>query len=326
MFYDIAKFRSEEMAFASSTHFLNDEHTKWVDFYPIPAHGKRVLFDVDEPGVIASFWLTIGGGSSSPNDYLRRLVLRAYWDGEKIPSIEAPVPCFFGSCLSLNAFESYQHYSSALLGSTSGGFNSFIPMPFNKAVIEIENTMDSEVSSLYYIIGYYKLPETSDLGRLHALWRAENPTSLGRPYTILSASGRGHYLGTVLHMKGLSSEKPPKGGLGFLEGNILIYSDGNLSFSSTGTEDYFLSGWYFNRGTFNAPFHGLIFKDEKRNEVLAYRFHIPDPIPFKRNLNVMIHHGEYDEVSAEYESVAYWYQEEPHRPMERDKARPPTKF
>ena len=41
---------------------------------------------------------------------------------------------------------------SLLLGASSGGFYSFLPMPFEKARIEIENLGVEEVSSLYYIL------------------------------------------------------------------------------------------------------------------------------------------------------------------------------
>ena len=54
------------------------------------------------------------------------------------------------------------------------------------------------------------------------------------------------------------------------------------------------------------PLHGL------------YRFHIPDPIRFEKNILVMVqdigHNGqELFERSDEISSVAYWYQTPPHR-------------
>jgi len=37
-----------------------------------------------------------------------------------------------------------------------------------------------------------------------------------------------------------------------------------------------------------------------------------DPIPFRESLTVTTPHGEWNEVEADYSSVAYWYQLEPH--------------
>ncbi|MGC8571579.1 MAG: glycoside hydrolase family 172 protein [Caldivirga sp.] len=319
MLLDLPRLKPGKLRYISSTHYIDEEHRKWLDYYSVPAHGKLTLLDVSSPGVIASLWLTVAGGFSKPavKDYLRRLIIRAYWDGESSPSIEAPLSCFFGSCYSTNTITEYHHYSSLVMGTTSGGFYTFLPMPFKRAIIEVENCSDLDVDHLYYMIGYYEGVDVSSMGRLHAVWRSENPTELGKPYLILEALGQGHYVGTVLAMEGLSQANPPSGGLGFLEGNMMIYADGELAYGSTGTEDYFLSGWYFIKGPFNAPFHGLVIKDEERFRILAYRFHIPDSIPFQRELRVMIHHGEYDEVLARYESVAYWYQVEPHSEFNR---------
>lgn len=201
---------------------------------------------------------------------------------------------------------------SLLLGASSGGFYSFLPMPFEKARIEIENLGVEEVSSLYYIIGYYTGVDVSEMGRLHAVWRRERQVKPGESYIILKAKGRGHYVGVYLYMRGLSLKNPPAGGLGFLEGNVRIEADGEVAYQATGTEDYFLSGWYFSGGPYTAPFHGLIHKSDENHEIAAYRFHILDPIPFRESLTITTPHGEWNEVEADYSSVAYWYQLEPH--------------
>jgi hypothetical protein len=39
-----------------------------------------------------------------------------------------------------------------------------------------------------------------------------------------------------------------------------------------------------------------------------YRFH-PEGIPFKQSIRITVHHGEFDEVEANFSSVAYWYQQ-----------------
>lgn len=56
------------------------------------------------------------------------------------------------------------------------------------------------------------------------------------------------------------------------------------------------------------PMHGL------------YRWHIPDPIRFNKNLKVVLQQIGNDDIklyerSDDVSSVAYWYQVEPHQPF-----------
>jgi hypothetical protein len=95
----------------------------------------------------------------------------------------------------------------------------------------------------------------------------------------------------------------------FLEGNEMVYVDGETtpSIEGTGTEDYFSSGWYFDRGLYSAPYHGVVIKDETRSRVSAYRWHIEDAIPFTKSIRFTIEHGSGNAVTADYSSVAYYY-------------------
>ena len=299
MLEDLPKLGKPKMKYISSTHRVNSKHK---DFYTIGPKETFTMAEIKEEGIIKSFWLTL---SSPDKRILRKAYLRIYWDDENEPSINVPIGSFFGLC-----FGEYMHYSSFILGATSGGYYCYLPMPFKKARIEIVNNSELEISSLYYMIGYCPFPINDSYGRLHVKWYEENPTKLNKPYVILETKGEGHFIGVVLAMEGY--DRRAGSGFGFLEGNMEIWADDELAYGSTGTEDYFLSGWYFIKGTFQAPFHGLIVKDDKNFRILAYRFHILDPIPFKKRIKVLIHHGEWDEVLAYYSSIAYWYQKEPH--------------
>ena len=102
-------------------------------------------------------------------------------------------------------------------------------------------------------------------------------------------------------------------GLGFLEGDEMIYIDGEdkPSINGTGTEDYFSSGWYFDRGVYSAPFHGVVIKDEHLSRISAYRWHIEDAMPFHKSIKVTIEHGTNNNVEADYSSVANYYETGP---------------
>src|SRR3954467_12848329 len=54
---------------------------------------EAVLADISGAGVIRHLWVTI---ACDEPDFLRKGVLRAWWDGETEPSIAVPVGDFFG--------------------------------------------------------------------------------------------------------------------------------------------------------------------------------------------------------------------------------------
>jgi len=57
------------------------------------------LAEVQGAGCINHLWITVGGDppSETPEpDFLRKLLLKMYWDGEEEPSVLAPLGDFFG--------------------------------------------------------------------------------------------------------------------------------------------------------------------------------------------------------------------------------------
>ncbi len=265
------------------------------------------LLDYQGAGIIRRFWVTIAPRSDM--EIHRQAILRMYWDGETTPSVEAPIGDFFGV-----GFGQQKDYVSLPLNETSGGYNCYWPMPFHRSARwTLTNMSSKRIDAFYYnidFIGFKSLPK--DLRHFHAQWRRENPTHAGHNYTILEATGQGHFVGTALFMQNRRGH-----GLGFLEGDEMIYVDGEStpSVNGTGTEDYFSSGWYFDRGLYSAPFHGVTIKDTSMGRVSAYRWHIEDAMPFSKSIRVTIEHGNQNDTEADYSSVGYWYQTEPHAPF-----------
>jgi hypothetical protein len=105
----------------------------------------------------------------------------------------------------------------------------------------------------------------------------------------------------------------------FMEGDEWIFVDGEkeASIKGTGTEDYFQGAWYFTDGPFQAPYHGLTYRDPPNARYGCYRFHTHDRINFQKEIRVEIEHGQRtcNEAKADYSSVAYYYQTEPHTPF-----------
>jgi hypothetical protein len=269
------------------------------------APGQTItLFDYQGAGIVQRFWVTIAPRAEMTIH--RQAILRMYWDGEESPSVECPVGDFFGV-----GFGEQKDYISLPLNETSGGYNCYWPMPFHRSARwTLTNLSKRTIDAFYYNINftaYDRLPK--DLRHFHAQWRRENPTKKNENYTILEATGQGHFVGTALFMQNRRGK-----GLGFLEGDEMIYVDGEAkpSIIGTGTEDYFSSGWYYDRGVYSAPYHGVQILDGARGRVNTYRWHIEDAMPFKKSIRVTIEHGHANDHEGDYSSVAYFYQSEPH--------------
>ncbi|MFH1296091.1 MAG: glycoside hydrolase family 172 protein [Bacteroidota bacterium] len=284
-----------QVASTDSTGQNNDRIT-------IAPGATATILNVTGPGIITRIWFTVD--SRDPN-FLRKLALKMYWDDETEPSVNVPFGDFFGC-----GFE-YRPYISQYLGMTSGGYICYFPMPFEKsAKIQIINETTQEVYAFYYQINYFKLEGYLDrsVGYFHAYWNRDIRTDYDSNFTILRADGQGQVVGVNLQMQSYD------GSFAFLEGNEMVYVDGEKkpSIVGTGTEDYFSSGWYFNQGEFAGPYHGLILKDDSLGRISAYRLNIVDPIPFKRHILFTIEHGHDNQAIADYSSTVYWYQLEDH--------------
>jgi len=268
------------------------------------APGKKInIFNAEGPGMIVRIWFAI---ESRDPYFLRRIVIRIYWDNEPKPSVEVPIGDFFGSGIK------YKPYFSQYLGMTSGGFVCYFPMPFERSArIEIANDTRQEVENFQYHIEYQKFEAAlkSDVAYFHAQWNRSIRTNYDSNFLILKAEGRGHLVGVNLNVQSYD------GRLDFLEGDEMIYVDGEKrpSIHGTGTEDFFSAGWLFREGEFAGLYNGLIYKNDTLGQIAAYRFYAIDPIPFRKNIKVTIEHGHGNQTIADYSSTAYWYQMEPHR-------------
>ncbi|NVM27942.1 MAG: DUF2961 domain-containing protein [Candidatus Helarchaeota archaeon] len=309
----------------------NEKEGEHRDFVQLDPSSTFTFPEIEGPGVISNMWFTIGPYLRKGKikflktlwrairykklDSLSEVFIKIYFDNETSPSVKAPFGDFFG----LN-FGKYQHHYSKYIGMTGGGYVCTFPMPFRqKCRIEIENTNPKySVHNFYGAITYTKLSTFDDnMGYFHARYRKEK-TQDGIPYTVIQATGRGHYIGCNLSIINTSRFKQLINRF-YLEGDGNIYVDGEEtpSLSYTGTEDYFMAGWYYISGKFWAPTHGMtsrgfIFKIIRKAKTCQYRFHFPDAINFQESVKVTINHGEKNQVPTIHQSVAYWYQKEPH--------------
>ncbi|MFW9824073.1 MAG: glycoside hydrolase family 172 protein, partial [Candidatus Thorarchaeota archaeon] len=265
--------------------------------------------------------------------YLRKILIRMWWDDEESPSVECPIGDFFG----IGHSKAVNFWSLPLsMGPRDGkGFNCFFPMPFSKgARIEIEN--QAEVNTFCYFYIDYEEHEIIDknYGRFHTTWRRKNPCegqdysklkernwrsekfSKTNPtheddYLILEAEGEGHYVGCHLDIHNLfETERMNWPG----EGDDYIEIDGETVIYGTGTEDYFCTAWSPDE-YYCSPYFGIPLPGGKNwsGKISYYRYHIEDPIYFHKNIEVKIEHGHANQRSDDFSSTAYWYQIEPHK-------------
>lgn len=296
------------------TTFNVNTKEKAIDIKP----GERgVLAEYNHPGIITRLWMTCAGWfwehwdvrkeKYPDQQILKKLILRIYWDGNSFPSVEAPLGDFFGI-----GFCEYKHYLSRYLGMSSGGFYCYLPMPFKKIKIEVENLHETRTSAVFLNANFTKtntLPENA--GRLHCTYNSgTNPGS--EPMAILKTKGEGQYIGCCVSMQSFLPNY-----LGYLEAPEYIYIDTDNrsapAIVGTGLEDYFNGGWYFRDGEFYAPLHGVPLKDALRSMVSMYRFHEEDKIYFNKSFEMEFINPRPKEHTREFKfsSTAYWYQLKP---------------
>jgi hypothetical protein len=270
-----------------------------------------VMADLSGPGVVTHIWLTV-----ADNEYAwpRLVRLRVYYDGKKTPSVDVPLGDFFG------VGHGYERQLDSLPvrdSSFGRARNSYWPMPFRKSCrITATDEGNRPVTMFYYHVDWQKhasLP--ADTAYFHGYYRQERPAISGKNYEFLNVRGRGHYVGTVLNVI--------QAGVGwFGEGDDLFYVDGvkHPQIMGTGTEDYFNDAWDLRVAY--GPWTGTPIAEGERlgARLGAYRWHVPDPVPFTQSLWAGIEHAGwtyhpdgslrsgFEERPDFFSSAAFWYQ------------------
>ncbi|MGE5647575.1 MAG: glycoside hydrolase family 172 protein [Acidobacteriota bacterium] len=279
-----------------------DAETRWVSFEnPTGAKGQaarenrgakghpfdslkagetKTLLNVEGAGSVRRIWLTIQNRSPK---MLRSLRLEMFWDHASEPAVSAPLGDFFGAILGrLTAFD------NELFSSPEGrSFNCVIPMPFRKgAKITLTNESGVDVPELFYQIDYVATPKPDeDSLYFHAYFNRVRWTNLGEDFEFLPrVRGEGRFLG--VHF-GVITNPVYTGWWG--EGEVKMYVDGDTALptlSGTGAEDYIGTGW--GQGVFRNRYQGCLLADDKLGQYSSYRYHVPDPVYFHKDLRVTI--------------------------------------
>ncbi|HLH55641.1 MAG TPA: glycoside hydrolase family 172 protein [Verrucomicrobiae bacterium] len=240
--------------------------------------------------------------SPADRDLLRELCLQITWDGEKSPSVWAPLGDFFGTAPGANPYQSYP------LGLTRDGWwycNWYMPFS-NGARLELVNDGNSK-HRVQTQLTYAPLSRpASRFARFHAKWHRDAllPARADRKidWTVLQTGGAGRFVGMMLHIWN------PRGGW-WGEGDEKFFVDGEKfpSTFGTGSEDYFGYAWS-DPGFFEHPLHNQTHNDgNSRGHISVNRWHIPDNVPFHTGFEGSIEKYYSNERPALYAAMAYWY-------------------
>ena len=90
-----------------------------VDSWAVPPGRTVTLVDHRGPGIVRRWWMTLLQHEESANLF-RNAIVRCYWDGERTPSVEAPLSDFFGL-----SFGEWHDYASI---PASVSFTTFMPI------------------------------------------------------------------------------------------------------------------------------------------------------------------------------------------------------
>ena len=327
------------------------------DAWTIEPGEKKMLAEINGPGCIKHIWTTLGIRSE---DYCRRIVIRIFWDDCPEPSVECPIGDFFG--LGHGIRKDFITAPMQMSPQNGKGFNCWWPMPFKtKAVIEVEN-QGPEAYAHYFYVDYELYPSVDDVADqayFHVQWRREANTkgwaveqkkkrgddiwkdpqilnATGKDnYVICETDGDGVYCGAHLDIDVF--ERQPNDWYG--EGDDMIFIDGQKwppQLHGTGTEDWFHCA-YCPTQEYTAPYHGIILYSGSsdwrwKGKQTVYRYHIEDPLRFKKSISVGIEHGHANKLSNDYSSTAYYYLQQPRKggpdllPVEERLPRPNEPF
>jgi hypothetical protein len=236
--------------------------------------------------------------------------MKAWWDGESEPSIDAPLGMFFGTGLHETLVRSIP-----IRMRREGDYEFGLPAPFaSSARIELQGDFPPGLDLAMTVDVLPSKDRDYDpavTGKLKAVFHEEHPTKTGEDYELLNVSGAGKFVGCVMAIE-------PAGPLEkqWWEGDLRIYTDGARTprIHGTGHEDDYLGGWSneFLSRPFTLPMHGqpavrmLDWEGQYNGDCSLYRF-FPG-ISYSGGIKVSTEHGTENEKNFDYKSVAFYYE------------------
>lgn len=268
-----------------------------VAFDLASGEGSSAVFESNQTAIRS---LVCKADSENIEQALRQTVLEITFDCADVPHVCTPLGDFFGSTPGLNPYASL---SSGV--SEDGAMYANWVMPFKeRCELRMTNNGASRVT-VEIKARTTKYEWTKKSMYFNAGFRSEHPikTRPRQDWTFLEATGKGRFVGTMLHVT-----NPVKDWWG--EGDEKIYVDGEAfpSHFGTGTEDYFGYAWC-SPEKFVHAYHNQPRCDGPGNygQTCVSRFHIIDNIPFTKSFKFDMEVWHWAETEIAMAETAYWY-------------------
>lgn len=233
-------------------------------------------------------------------DILKNTFIKITFDNASEAQVYAPLGLFFGT-----GFNDAAYMQSLPCGNIAKEYYNYFSMPFwNNAKVELVNNSSAAITVNYTIGTANNNLSKKETGyfstQLNSAVKAANDTT---SYLICSTQGKGKYIGTILEAHQEDMTK-----FAWMEGDDRVYVDDCKTplIHGTGTEDYFNGGFYFYTGEVDFAQSGMCNADNNYHRAM-YRYHLYDPIYFRKNFQFWFEKGTSNEKQTTYNSLALFY-------------------
>eukprot|EP01084_Bolivina_argentea_P116701 207301_1 len=264
----------------------------------LTANQETIVYEnTDGPGVITELWFTGGFDENT--------ILRIYVDDD-YTSKTAAIECKLYMCHNIGYTkqmeQKYTPWSTKRVGhqAYNGGLYNTYQIPFSKQVkVTLFQTkavtfwfMARGVLNYPIILGNLQLPSNARL-RLY-----KNEALVLQPLQMLTLANITNTSGAVYQVFMSATPSPGSTGYNYIEGCYRVKIDSNTinghpyQFLSSGVEDFYLSGFAFDRGVYHGDNSGCTYilggpSNTMNITMAAYKFFENDPILFSDSISLM---------------------------------------
>ena len=312
--------------------------TNWII---ASGESRTLLAHAGSPGALLRIWFTLNAKDPL---YLQTTMVSMEFDGETTVR-EVPIGMLLGTgpwavndlCSPPASVMRSRAGNMDQDGVGFGSFNLLWRMPFaRECAIHIHNRSSRELMLFFHVDYLTECPVSIPPLLFHATHNRCERTIAQKGGAVASSTSDlhdsdaknlsrehnyvwadidgydGNYCGTVMAVE----SHPDRCGKWY-EGDDMFFIDGASwppALHGTGTEDYFGMAWGLHR-PYQGWDHGVTHYERNLTDhdrfydgrFVLYRWHLADPIPFRRSLHASIEAGHANDCAQYYESVSFWY-------------------